>query len=1801
MAKQTCVRKHAHFRAVIPGWELPNALQVDISTDKEAARMLTHYLSSTNTEDDMAHLFLACQSLQLKRQVLRALQKKGDAGTIENFLDTIILYLQTETSSMDQFHVTQRAITDEGSQWFPAYENVALTLQALVTDKALEPEMIGPSQTSHQRAVSIIQTVDLYLMHVYRTIRSLEKPGRPLFRLRECAMSAQRAGVRIIQRILEEGRLPEVCERVNLSSSIRSAHSDQEVYDLSWARGAQLFPGRDLMLAMSEWMHLVSFVQCVCRVTPLSPSHIAFAICQLKSCFVPYDIGKQFSDIAKDLRPRLALGAGRAFLTVVTVQSDTVSEQDQLESMNILAGITEVLIGELADGIFEEESFGYAYLLAVSIRDWIETVVDSASRLPQTSIKHPLAETDLRTSGEVKGLLFRRLTMCMARYEAAGNGAVLDRLMEGFNLLLSSTTAHWSSSKFWDDLLRDLILGRSWLARRKYILINSLLKRMMIDRSTKVDWPTCMAFLDNDIGRSLMAHLRATRNLTDTSHFAVETVRTLTEGIMAGDDPEENEELWMSHIGNELLQFMMFSIAVDSNANTPDLERTWKCWIVPAIAVAPQVLTVLLLRLSQLTDTQCDGLLRTKYFLLSEALAIRGMSTLNEAWARLPANARCETYAVHYEQLNLGASVTMPFLVEALGHWIGRRSAKPQLAFTSDEHFSNFDELEVMRRLLTHNMRCQHASTRQVILHALKRTWRRCVNMSAPLTPGKLDQAHEFLAFSCDVIETGRLAGASIYRLRFCVHLADALSEILVEHPEMSVLRPCMKTLLRFGITLINHEQRGEVLVPAVNVVMRLLPSLGGPQDLVGVEPIRRPDVEQVFAIKAAVTDVVAVRLIAHWRATSLCTEVEDPAVDDWAFLWPILERNCRAWTISHSKPDSGTTLLRACQDGWCVHGLLFAIEQYLVQSGRLLGSTVSFRWVNFLVNIAYDFVHILTGSDVRLQTTNSSFRQMNEHLNELATSAEDHGGTMDDSFDVNDTAAVLQYVGWMTVARSLSLLSMIVRRGASEVTDEGNVLALFVNILCRCRHKGVIEAARTGFRPIAQALSLRSVTETLTSFCDRDMATIDANDTLRRSAGVPWIFLSLLKPVCRQIAIEVRTGTCLGHEAQCESQQVVRRVLSILIARARGEVCKANSAADDYAAVVKSLQVHSMNSLTALMKDPELLEITRLYLDRTGVAAFEGLADSNWLVRNASLRLYGSVRRRMLQCGDGDLSHVSPSDLQRLYPSTFSLFVKAAEECCHWHSTGKTLSNAPFAVNGKLRLTMDFLSQCGPSFDRTFSVSMSLSKAAQWCARCGPDPSLKRAAAMALQRLPINPEEVSLPQWPNLQMERDFHDAVLALDFFQSSMPDRLEEVRTTRVDLCESGAEKQDIGSLEHEADMLFVLRWMYTHTDGVDSARVRAACVSAVEKGLRLVVDLSSGTLEKNNTTAPELWLVFKRELVTTANQLFRTRGGTVGMQITWHPSLAFFPEHTDHEISKPAVVLHTALLRSIEDRLTPQDLSEFAMSWVDDLSILNGPSINGSVERMRAVTVCALDDAFQRHGLWSILKEKVGEAMAKLGDIEKHGKAITRSFVALSSAVLDIWWQVDDCRVLDPIVGLACSWDNAEDRLVAARAVSHWYKLVIKHNHFKQDSTGKGVFTNGFVGFVIAMVLYLLEDEDEMVRSMVADNCPDPLGSGSNRMASRHFPQGGFGCYVMTTMSVSHGTTPEVYDAIRSAQEHIQDRVRKETRSMDTEDPLFVRQEVNVYTETPEIRYAMLRLGEIDELKKAMSHAVLSCCF
>ncbi|KAL0481566.1 hypothetical protein AKO1_009236, partial [Acrasis kona] len=172
-----------------------------------------------------------------------------------------------------------------------------------------------------------------------------------------------------------------------------------------------------------------------------------------------------------------------------------------------------------------------------------------------------------------------------------------------------------------------------------------------------------------------------------------------------------------------------------------------------------------------------------------------------------------------------------------------------------------------------------------------------------------------------------------------------------------------------------------------------------------------------------------------------------------------------------------------------------------------------------------------------------------------------------------------------------------------SQVVRMGQV---FIHILLTTKHNGAIEKGQVGFQMLCKHLLMSDVqclSELPSSWLDQVLLLLIRHDTsiLRRSAGVPYVVIALLKA-----------------EPSHLPRQLLPRTMKFLF-----QLCGHDQ--------LDHVRVHALNVIKMIFYDASLASHITQYVELGFIQSLDGFESKSWAVRNSSLMCYTALMQRAL------------------------------------------------------------------------------------------------------------------------------------------------------------------------------------------------------------------------------------------------------------------------------------------------------------------------------------------------------------------------------------------------------------------------------------------------------------------------------------------------------------------------------------------------------------------------------------------
>jgi len=170
----------------------------------------------------------------------------------------------------------------------------------------------------------------------------------------------------------------------------------------------------------------------------------------------------------------------------------------------------------------------------------------------------------------------------------------------------------------------------------------------------------------------------------------------------------------------------------------------------------------------------------------------------------------------------------------------------------------------------------------------------------------------------------------------------------------------------------------------------------------------------------------------------------------------------------------------------------------------------------------------------------------------------------------------------------------------------------LFLKVLLHCKHNGAIEKSQVGFALTCKRLLscdlpnlAKLPSNWLQYLIDRIATSDDKNSILRRSAGVPFCFMGILR-----------------SEPQGVPRVLLPHAMNSLMAIT--ETYYSNGCGEH-------TMVHALNVMRFIFQDSTLAGDVTQYIEKGFITVLKGFTDPSWAVRNSSLMCYTALITRSI------------------------------------------------------------------------------------------------------------------------------------------------------------------------------------------------------------------------------------------------------------------------------------------------------------------------------------------------------------------------------------------------------------------------------------------------------------------------------------------------------------------------------------------------------------------------------------------
>jgi hypothetical protein len=244
----------------------------------------------------------------------------------------------------------------------------------------------------------------------------------------------------------------------------------------------------------------------------------------------------------------------------------------------------------------------------------------------------------------------------------------------------------------------------------------------------------------------------------------------------------------------------------------------------------------------------------------------------------------------------------------------------------------------------------------------------------------------------------------------------------------------------------------------------------------------------------------------------------------------------------------------------------------------------------------------------------------------------------------------------------------------------------LLVKNLLVLKHGGAVECTADGFQLICEAiLGSRSITlrafttRWLNTLLDKIENTSRALLSTRRSAGLPFAFLALLR------------GEVLATAREHKIRPLMVHAMTQLLRIANTDAATANPSATDI-----RHQVHSLNVLRYITRDKILIDDIGSYAEDLLVCSVNRYASDHWSVRNSATMAFTTLVERVIgtkqKTDDGRaLQGYTCSEFFARFPHTHPFLLRKLHEATQRLRSAAAGESSPFSVDVSVYLPPNY------------------------------------------------------------------------------------------------------------------------------------------------------------------------------------------------------------------------------------------------------------------------------------------------------------------------------------------------------------------------------------------------------------------------------------------------------------------------------------------------------------------------------
>ncbi|EDV29198.1 uncharacterized protein TRIADDRAFT_52840 [Trichoplax adhaerens] len=301
---------------------------------------------------------------------------------------------------------------------------------------------------------------------------------------------------------------------------------------------------------------------------------------------------------------------------------------------------------------------------------------------------------------------------------------------------------------------------------------------------------------------------------------------------------------------------------------------------------------------------------------------------------------------------------------------------------------------------------------------------------------------------------------------------------------------------------------------------------------------------------------------------------------------------------------------------------LSFSIQEWRTALKKII------RLADELIN--YILFDILSDNDISELETSASFADMGKAINRIILSDTQH--KLEDNSSSTAMYDLVISFCWLNLKEIGLLIGAIVdtvplctikfemdksakdSQGFLETEDVEKIGDMFIKLLTKCRHKGVIEGCSIGFVQVCTKLlcSSSSTYQDIPKLWLTQALSVITTDQMsssftKKSAGLPLLIQSIV-----------------SSEPQNAKKTLLRLSMKTL------ELVTRRPIGEEYDETTDLPQTHALNVMKVLYRDSSLGGDVLCYAADGVKCAIQGLRNPIWTIRNASMHLYGALVSRL-------------------------------------------------------------------------------------------------------------------------------------------------------------------------------------------------------------------------------------------------------------------------------------------------------------------------------------------------------------------------------------------------------------------------------------------------------------------------------------------------------------------------------------------------------------------------------------------